>query len=50
MLSALIKEQVSNDIPFAIAINEHFVAKSQYPTTPLKDGDRIEILSPMQGG
>lgn len=35
---------------FAIAINENFVPKSQYGATRINDGDRIELLAPMQGG
>ncbi len=35
---------------FAVAINRVFVPKSLYATTMLKDGDELEILSPMQGG
>lgn len=34
----------------ATALNEAFVPKSARATTPLKDGDRVEILAPMQGG
>ncbi len=36
--------------PFAIAVNDQFIAKTQYEKTALNDGDRIEILSPMSGG
>lgn len=35
---------------FAIALNETFVAISTYDNTYLKSGDRVEILSPVQGG
>jgi len=35
---------------FAIALNETFVAISSYETTTIKSGDRVEILSPVQGG
>ncbi len=35
---------------FAIALNEEFIPKSSYSTTSLQDGDRIEVLIPMQGG
>lgn len=35
---------------FAIAINEVFVSRSNYAVTPLRDGDHIELLVPMQGG
>ena len=34
----------------AVAINLEFVPKSQYKLTYLKDGDDIEIVTPMQGG
>lgn len=34
----------------AVAINANFVAKHLYKTTILNHGDRIEIVSPMQGG
>ena len=35
---------------FAIALNETFVAISTYENTYLKAGDKVEILSPVQGG
>ena len=35
---------------YAIAINENFIPKSDYQKTSLKDGDKIELLMPMQGG
>ncbi|MFK5976201.1 MAG: sulfur carrier protein ThiS [Sulfurovum sp.] len=35
---------------FAIALNEIFVAISTYENTYLKAGDKVEILSPVQGG
>lgn len=34
----------------AIAINYEFVPKSDYAKRMLQDGDRIECLTPMQGG
>lgn len=33
-----------------IAINFDCITKSKYQETEIKDGDEIEILSPMQGG
>lgn len=36
--------------PFAIAINEQFIPRDQYQSTRLNPGDRLEIVSPMQGG
>lgn len=35
---------------FAIAINEVFVPRANYGVTELRDGDRVELLVPMQGG
>ncbi len=35
---------------FAIALNEEFIPKSSYDNTSLQDGDRVEVLIPMQGG
>lgn len=49
-LSEVIGTFVDLDTPFAIAVNEAFVAKSNYPDILLNDGDSIEVLSPMQGG
>lgn len=34
----------------AIAVNETFVPRHQYQQTLLSDGDRVEIVTPMQGG
>lgn len=35
---------------FALAINESFIPKDYYDEVTLRDGDNIELLSPMQGG
>lgn len=34
----------------ATALNGDFVPKSAWAETPLREGDRLEVLSPMQGG
>lgn len=36
--------------PFAAAINLQFVPRTQYPNTPLKTGDQVELISPVTGG
>ena len=36
--------------PIATALNGQFVATHARATTALQNGDRIEALSPMQGG
>jgi len=35
---------------FAVALNSDFVGKENYDQTPLKDGDIIDVLFPIQGG
>lgn len=39
-----------NGNAFAIAINSTFVPRSSYSNTLLKNGDRIDLVIPMQGG
>jgi len=34
----------------ATALNGRFVPKAERAATALTDGDRVEVLSPMQGG
>ena len=34
----------------ATAVNGRFVAAAARPSTKLTDGDRIEVVAPMQGG
>ena len=36
--------------PFAAAVNLQFVPNTQYPKTPLHDGDRIDLIAPVTGG
>jgi sulfur carrier protein len=36
--------------PFAVAVNLQFVPKTQYAKTPIKAGDRIDIIAPITGG
>jgi sulfur carrier protein len=40
----------SDDTGIAIALNECFLPKSLYAETLLQAGDRLELLTPMQGG
>lgn len=35
---------------FAVALNGQFVSKQNYQQTPVSADDKIEILSPIQGG
>ncbi|MGP3921626.1 MULTISPECIES: sulfur carrier protein ThiS [unclassified Streptomyces] len=34
----------------AAALNETVVPRRRWPTTPLGDGDRVEVLTAVQGG
>lgn len=34
----------------AAALNETVVPRAQWPATPLRDGDRVEVLTAVQGG
>ncbi|QEY50871.1 sulfur carrier protein ThiS [Legionella longbeachae] len=34
----------------AIAINNQFIPKSMFCSTILQEGDRIDLITPMQGG
>lgn len=38
------------DAVVATAVNERFVPASQRSAIELNDGDRLEVLAPMQGG
>jgi sulfur carrier protein len=49
LLQDLILE-LSPQNPFGIAKNGAFIPKKDYVTTPLSEGDRIEIISPVTGG
>jgi len=35
---------------FAVALNNTFVIKGKYSTTPIKESDRVDIVAPIQGG
>jgi sulfur carrier protein len=34
----------------AVAVNEAVVPRSEWPDTPVRDGDAVEILTAAQGG
>ena len=57
--SQLLKEQSLADAighwgydegPFAVAVNETFVPRHERESRTLQDGDRIDIVAPIQGG
>jgi sulfur carrier protein len=49
-LSALLEELGYGDRVVSTAVNGEFVAAAARSRTPLAEGDRVEVLAPMQGG
>ncbi len=49
-IEALITQLGYQEKKFVVALNQAFVSMHDYPTTKIKAGDSIEILSPMSGG
>lgn len=50
VLAGLLDEQGFTGAKIATAVNGEFVPAPARAAQPLKDGDRIEVLAPMQGG
>jgi sulfur carrier protein len=50
VVSDLVAQRLSDPRGVAIAVNGEVVPRSMWPTTALALHDRIEILSPAQGG
>jgi sulfur carrier protein len=49
-LEPLLTELGYRDAVVSTAVNGEFVAAGARAGTPLADGDRVEVLAPMQGG
>ncbi|MEU8620059.1 sulfur carrier protein ThiS [Streptomyces sp. NPDC048623] len=49
-LAALVAGLTSAHSGVAAAVNETVVPRSQWAATPLADGDRVEVLTAVQGG
>lgn len=49
-LDIAVSQWQSGEKNYAIAINSLFIPKSSYSTTVLNEGDRVELVSPSQGG
>ncbi|MBV8445241.1 MAG: sulfur carrier protein ThiS [Candidatus Dormibacteraeota bacterium] len=49
-LAAVLRELGYGDAVVATALNGEFVAAAVRAHTPIVEGDRIEVLAPMQGG
>ncbi|MBR9862665.1 MAG: sulfur carrier protein ThiS [Rhodobacteraceae bacterium] len=50
MLDGLLEEQGFTGAKIATAVNGDFVPAPARATCALSEGDRIEVLAPMQGG
>jgi sulfur carrier protein len=50
LLSGVLEELGYGQSVVTTAVNGEFVATSVRPCTKLAEGDRIEVLAPMQGG
>ncbi|MFI5676148.1 sulfur carrier protein ThiS [Streptomyces cellulosae] len=49
-LDALVKSLAPAPSGVAAALNETVVPRAQWPSTPLSEGDRVEVLTAVQGG
>lgn len=49
-LAAALRELGYDSPAIATALNGAFVARDARADTPLSEGDRLEVLAPMQGG
>ncbi|MGW4034008.1 sulfur carrier protein ThiS [Streptomyces sp. NPDC004838] len=49
-LDALVAQLTTAPAGVAAAVNEAVVPRSQWPGTLLGDGDRVEVLTAVQGG
>ncbi|MCX2179359.1 sulfur carrier protein ThiS [Streptomyces sp. SKN60] len=49
-LDALVATLTTAHSGVAAAVNETVVPRSQWAATPLADGDRVEVLTAVQGG
>jgi sulfur carrier protein len=49
-LSGILEELGYRDAVVSTALNGEFVPVGERPATPLREGDRLEVLAPMQGG
>ena len=43
-------EEMNFGSGIAVALNEEFVLRTTYKETNINEGDRLDILSPVQGG
>ncbi|GGW83966.1 sulfur carrier protein ThiS [Streptomyces lomondensis] len=49
-LDAVVNSLTTSPSGVAAALNETVVPRTQWPSTPLSEGDRVEVLTAVQGG
>ncbi|MFI1418078.1 sulfur carrier protein ThiS [Streptomyces sp. NPDC020731] len=49
-LDLVVKSLTKAPSGVAAALNETVVPRAQWPATPLSEGDRVEVLTAVQGG
>ncbi|MEU1083922.1 sulfur carrier protein ThiS [Streptomyces sp. NPDC005908] len=49
-LDAVVRSLTAAPSGVAAALNETVVPRAQWPATPLTEGDRVEVLTAVQGG
>ncbi|MFD7698706.1 sulfur carrier protein ThiS [Streptomyces caelestis] len=49
-LDLVVKSLTEAPSGVAAALNETVVPRAQWPATPLSEGDRVEVLTAVQGG
>jgi sulfur carrier protein len=49
-LDTVVKSLTTSPSGVAAALNETVVPRTQWPATPLSEGDRVEVLTAVQGG
>ncbi|MGV9565496.1 sulfur carrier protein ThiS [Streptomyces sp. NPDC003480] len=49
-LDAVVRVLTAAPSGVAAALNETVVPRTQWPSTPLREGDRVEVLTAVQGG
>ncbi|MGW5370800.1 sulfur carrier protein ThiS [Streptomyces sp. NPDC004009] len=49
-LDALVRSLTAAPSGVAAAVNETVVPRGRWAATPLRDGDRVEVLTAVQGG
>jgi sulfur carrier protein len=49
-LDTVVKSLTTSSSGVAAALNETVVPRTRWPSTPLAEGDRVEVLTAVQGG